>query len=85
MMSYSDDPVRDADRYNSDMEDRPMRQYEGQIELVIKLDCFGKNSTEAEDDLDQRADELRDYIMCLKTVGDVEVAIDRIHVEEEME
>jgi hypothetical protein len=83
MMSYSDDPVRDADRYNSDMEDRPMRKYEGQIELVIKLDCFGKNQTEAEDDLCQRADELRDYIMCLHTLGDIEVEINRITIGEE--
>jgi hypothetical protein len=82
-MERTDNPVRDADRYNSDMEDRPMRKYEGQIELVIKLDCFGKNQTEAEDDLDQRADELRDYIMCLKTVGDVEVEINRTKVGEE--
>jgi hypothetical protein len=83
MMSYSDDPVRDADRYNSDMEDRPMRKYEGGIELVIKLDCFGKNQTEAEDDLCQRADEFRDYIMCLHTLGDIEVEINRITIGEE--
>jgi hypothetical protein len=83
MMSYSDDPVRDADRYNSDMEDRPMRKYEGQIELVIKLDCFGKNQTEAEDDLCQRADELRDYIMRLRALGDVEAEINRTKVGEE--
>jgi len=81
----TDDPVRDADRYNSDLEDRPMRKYEGQIELVIKLDCFGKNQSEAEDDLRQRADELRDYIMCLKTVGDVEVEINRTTTGGEIE
>jgi hypothetical protein len=79
----TDNPVRDADSYNADMENRPMRKYEGQIELVIKLDCFGKNSTEAEDDLDQRADELRDYIMCLRALGDVEVEINRTKVGEE--
>jgi hypothetical protein len=84
-MERTGDPVRDADRYNSDMEDRPMCKYEGQIELVIRLDCFGKNQTEAEDDLCQRADELRDYIMCLKTVGDVEVEINRITIGEEIE
>ena len=76
-MERTNDPVKDADHYNREMEDRPMRHYEGQIELVIRLDCFGKNSFEAEDDLCQRADELRDYIMCLKTVGDVEVEINR--------
>ncbi len=84
-MERTNDPVRDADHYNREMEDRPMRQYEGQIELVIKLDCFGKNSFEAEDDLCQRADELRDYIMCLKTVGDVEVEINRITIGGEVE
>ena len=83
-MERTNDPVRDADRYNSDMEDRPMRHYEGQIELVIKLDCFGKNSFEAEDDLCQRADELRDYIMCLHTLGDIEVEINRITIGEEI-
>jgi hypothetical protein len=72
-MERTDNPVRDADHYNAEMEARPMRKYEGQIELVIKLDCFGKNQTEAEDDLCQRADELRDYIMCLRVLGDVEV------------
>jgi hypothetical protein len=84
-MSYSDDPVRDADRYNSDMEDRPMRKYEGQIELVIKLDCFGKNQTEAEDDLNVLADKLRDYIECLEIPGNVEVDIERTRVEREIE
>lgn len=84
-MERTNDPVRDADRYNREMEDRPMRRYEGRIELVIQLDCFGKNSTEAEGDLDERADELRDYIMCLKTVGDVEVEINRVRVGEEIE
>ena len=84
-MERTNDPVRDADSYNADMENRPMRHYEGQIELVIKLDCFGKNQTEAEDDLCQRADELRDYIMCLKTVGDVEVEINRITIGGEAE
>ena len=84
-MERTNDPVRDADSYNADMENRPMRHYEGQIELVIKLDCFGKNQTEAEDDLCQRADELRDYIMCLKTVGDVEVEINRITTGGEIE
>jgi hypothetical protein len=79
----TDDPVRDADHYNAEMEDRPMRKYEGQIELVIKLDCFGKNQTEAEDDLCQRADELRDYIMCLRALGDAEVEINRTKVGEE--
>ncbi len=84
-MERTNDPVRDADSYNADMENRPMRRCEGQIELVIKLDCFGKNQTEAEDDLCQRADELRDYIMCLKTVGDVEVEINRITIGGEVE
>jgi hypothetical protein len=82
-MERTDNPARDADRYNSDMEDRPMRKYEGQIELVIKLDCFGKNQSEAESDLDERADELRDYIMCLRALGDVEVEINRAKVGEE--
>jgi hypothetical protein len=82
-MERTNDPVRDADSYNADMENRPMRQYEGQIELVIKLDCFGKNQSEAESDLDERADELRDYIMCLRTLGDVEVEINRTKVGEE--
>ncbi len=84
-MERTDNPVRDADSYNADMENRPIRQYEGQIELVIRLDCFGKNSFEAEDDLCQRADELRDYIMCLKTIGDVEVEINRITIGGEVE
>ena len=84
-MERTNDPVRDADSYNADMENRPMRHYEGQIELVVKLDCFGKNQTEAEDDLCQKADELRDYIMCLKTAGDVEVEINRITIGGEIE
>lgn len=84
-MERTNDPVRDADSYNSDMEDRPMRHYEGRIELVIKLDCFGKNSFEAEDDLNKLADNLRDYIMCLKIPGNVEVEIERARVEKEIE
>ena len=84
-MERTNDPVRDADRYNSDMEDRPMRHYEGQIELVVKLDCFGKNQTEAEDDLNELADSLRDYIMCLEIPGNVEVEVERVRVGEEIE
>jgi hypothetical protein len=84
-MERTNDPVRDADSYNADMENRPMRQYEGRIELIIQLDCFGKNQTEAEDDLCQRADELRDYIMCLHTLGDIEVEINRITIGGEID
>ena len=83
-MERTNDPVRDADHYNREMEDRPMRRYEGRIELVIQLDCFGKNSTEAEDDLDERADELGDYIMGLENVGNIEVET-RTKVGEEIE
>lgn len=84
-MERTDDPVRDADHYNREMEDRPMRQYEGQIELVIRIDCFGKNSFEAEDDLNMLADKLRDYIECLEIPGNVEVDIERARVEREIE
>jgi hypothetical protein len=84
-MERTDDPVKDADHYNSEMEDRPMRHYEGRIELVIRLDCFGKNSFEAEDDLNVLADKLRDYIECLEIPGNVEVDIERVRVEREIE
>lgn len=84
-MERMNDPVRDADHYNREMEDRPMRHYEGRIELVIKLDCFGKNSFEAEDDLNELADKIRDYIMCLEIPGNVEVDIERTRVEREIE
>lgn len=84
-MERTNDPVRDADHYNREMEDRPMRRYEGRIELVVKLDCYGKNQTEADDNLDEIAEELRDYILCLKTMGEVEVVIDRVRVGEEIE
>lgn len=84
-MERTNDPVRDADSYNVDMENRPMRHYEGRIELVIKLDCFGKNSFEAEDDLNELADKLRDYIMCLEIPGNIEVDVERARVEKEIE
>lgn len=84
-MSWTNDPVRDADHYNRGMEERPMRQYEGQIELVIRLDCFGKNSFEAKDELNELAEKLRDYIMCLEIPGNVEVEIERAKVEKEIE
>ena len=84
-MERTNDPVRDADSYNADMENRPMQHYEGRIELVIKLDCFGKNSFEAEDNLNELADKLRDYIMCLEIPGNIEVDVERARVEKEIE
>ena len=84
-MERTNDPVRDADHYNREMEERPMRKYEGQIELIIRLDCYGKSSFEAEGDLNELADKLRDYIMCLKIPGNVEVEIERARVEKEIE
>ena len=84
-MERTDDPVRDADHYNREMEDGPMRKYEGRIDLVIRLDCFGKNSFEAEDDLNELANALRNYIMCLKTPRNVEVEIKRVRAEKEIE
>lgn len=84
-MERTNDPVRDADHYNREMEDRPMRRYEGQIELVIRLDCFGKNSFEAEDELNELGEKLRDYIMCLEIPGNVEIDIERTRVEKEVE
>jgi hypothetical protein len=83
-MERTNDPVRDAESYNADMENRPMRQYEGGIELAIRLDCFGKNSFEAEGDLNVLADKLRDYIECLEIPGNVEVGIERVRVEREI-
>ena len=61
------DPVRDADRYNSEMEDRPMREYEGIITLTVATRCYGRNGIEAKDDLEERAGDLKDYIECLKS------------------
>ena len=65
-MDRTDDPVRDADHYNREMEERPIKEYEGTITITIATKCYGCNGIEATDDLEERAGDLKDYIECLK-------------------
>ena len=72
-MERTDNPVRDADHYNREMEERPTKEYEGTITMAITVKCYGRNGIEAKDDLEERAGNLRDHIECLKGVwGEVE-------------
>lgn len=66
-MERSDDPVRDADHYNREMEERPVKEHEGTITITIATKCYGRNGIEAKDDLEERAGDLKDYIKRLKS------------------
>lgn len=85
MFQRTDDPVRDADHYNREMEDRPTKTYSGSVTIHISLDCYGKNESEAEDDLRIRAEDIRDYLLSMRTQEDIEIEIERTHVGEEIE
>lgn len=65
-MDRTDDPVRDADHYNREMEERPIKEHEGTITITIATKCYGRNGIEAKDDLEERAGDLKDYIECLR-------------------
>ena len=84
-MERTDDPVRDADHYNREMEDRPIKTYSGIVTINISLECYGKNESEAEDDLRIRAEDIRDYILCMRTPEEIEIEIERTHMGEEIE
>jgi hypothetical protein len=66
------------------MEERPIKEYEGTITLTIATKCYGRNGIEAKDDLEERAEDLKDYIECLKGAH-VEVEEVDVKVGEEME
>ena len=83
-MERSDDHVRDADHYNREMEERPVKEYEGPITITIATKCYGRNGIEAKDNLEERAGDLKDYIECLKG-AQVEVEEVDVKVGEETE
>lgn len=65
-MERTNDPVRDADHYNREMEERPVKEYEGTITVTIATKCFGRNGIEAKDDLEERAENLKYHIERVK-------------------
>jgi hypothetical protein len=83
-MERTGDPVRDADHYNREMEERPIKEHEGTITITIATKCYGRNGIEAKDDLEERAGDLKDYIECLKDAW-VEVEEMDVKVGEEIE
>lgn len=83
-MGRTNDPVRDADHYNREMEERPIKEYEGTITLTIATRCNGRNGIEAKDDLEEMAENLKDYIECVKGPW-VEVEEMDVKVGEEIE
>ena len=83
-MQRTDDPVRDADHHNRELEERPIKEYEGTITITITTKCYGRNGIEAKDDLEERAGNLKDYIKYLKGVW-VEVEEMDAKVGEEVE
>lgn len=83
-MERTDDPVRDADRYNSDMEERPIKKYKTKLTVDVWGYAYGKNAYEAESDMTNRMDALRDYIECAKG-DDLEVDVIVGKIIEEVE
>ena len=65
-MERTNDPVRDADHYNREMVERPIKEYEGTITITIATKCYGRNGIEAKDDLEDIASDIRGCIECIK-------------------
>ena len=81
MIERTGDPTRDADHYNREMEDRPIKEYEGTITITIATKCYGRNGIEAKDDLEEKAGYLMDFIECLKGAGEVEEMVVKVGEE----
>jgi hypothetical protein len=80
-MTRTDDPVRDAEKYYSDLEDTPRRTYRATITMLIEIECEGTCSEDAKDDADIMGHSLASLISSLDGIIDTDV--DGIKVEED--
>ena len=78
-MERTDDPVKDAERYYSDLDRMPRYTYTACITAKIYVECEGTSSEDAKDDADVIADSLMATIGCLD--GIVDTDIDNIKIE----
>lgn len=81
-MERTNDPVRDADHYNREMEERPIKKYEGTITITIATKCYGRNGIEAKDDLEDIASDIKG---CIEIIEGREVEEMDVKVGEEIE
>lgn len=80
-MSWTDDPVRDAENYYAELERRPKENYIATVTLNVYLPCRGVNRDDAKEDAWEQADSLISAIQCLDGVEDAE--IEKVRVKEE--
>ena len=56
------DPIKDAERYYAEQEDRPIKEFWAYITTVTTIKCYGRDEEEAKQDADEKADNIRDLI-----------------------
>lgn len=80
-MERTNDPVRDAERYFSDLEDMPRAHYTACITMKIWVECEGTNEEDAKEDADIIADSLAANICSMRDIVDSD--IDSVKIEED--
>lgn len=80
-MERTSDPVRDAERYFSELEDTPRRTYRATITMLVEVECEGTCSEDAKDDADVMGHSLAQLISSLDGIVDTDV--DSIKIEED--
>lgn len=80
-MSWSDDPVRDAENYQLELERTPLNNYIATVSIKVFLPCRGVGEDDAKEDAWEQADSLISAIQCLDGVEDAE--IEKVRVKEE--
>lgn len=79
-MERTDDPVKDAERYYSELESTPRHTYRATITMLIEVECEGTCPEDAEDDADIMGHSLALLISNLD--GIVDTDIDNIKIED---
>ncbi len=72
MFERSNDPVRDAERYMSDLEDSPKRRYMATMTFTVHIPVYAHDESEAIDQAMFIEEGLADAIFCLDHPDDIE-------------
>jgi hypothetical protein len=80
-MERTSDPVRDAERYFSDLEDIPRKKYTAAINMTIYLECEGTCQEDAKKDAKLKANILGKNIYSMREIIDTDV--ESVRIEED--
>lgn len=79
----TDDPVRDAERYYSDMEDIPNKQYTATITLSVQIEFSDTDENSAHNHAWDVAEQLSSYLGCARGDYPTEPEIEDVTIKEE--